>query len=69
MKPPLPAVQPGFPCTVGEMLGLLANSGDSRFRRVMQVMQQKIPTEALATDLNQVLPNMISLLKHQTTIP
>jgi hypothetical protein len=32
-------------------------------------MQQRVPGEALTTELDEVLPNMISLLKYQTTMP
>ncbi len=32
-------------------------------------MQQRIPTEALTTDLNRVLPNIFCLLKYQVTVP
>jgi hypothetical protein len=51
------------------MLRLLAESGDSKFAEAMKAIQERIPTEALATDLNQVLPSAISLLKYQATIP
>lgn len=64
-----PAVLPEWPHTVGEMLALLANWRDSRFAEAMRAVQLGIPREALTTDLNQVLPNMISLLKYHTTIP
>lgn len=64
-----PAVLPGFPRTVGEMLGLLVNWGDPRLREAVKAMQQMAPNEAMAIDLNQAFPNMISLLKYQTTIP
>ena len=64
-----PAVLPEWPHTVGEMLGLLANWGDPRLAEAMRAMQQGIPMEALTTDLNQVLPTMISLLKYHATVP
>src|SRR4029077_13956951 len=67
-SPPAP-VLPGWPSTVGEMLRLLAGPGDPRFSEAIGAIQERIPTEALATDLNQVLPNMISLLKYQATVP
>ena len=66
--PPAP-VLPGWPRTVGEMLRLLAGSGDPRFDEAIVAIQERIPTEALATDLNQVLPNLVSLLKYQATVP
>lgn len=37
--------------------------------QVVRAMQQKIPTQDLATDLNQVLPSVISLLKYHRTVP
>jgi hypothetical protein len=64
-----PAVLPEWPRTVGEMLGLLANWGDPRLAEAMRAMQHRIPSEALTTDLNQALPNAISLLKYQITVP
>jgi hypothetical protein len=63
VKSPPAAVLPGWPRTVAEMLRLLAESGDPRFVEAMKTIQERIPTEALATDLNQVLPNAVSLLK------
>jgi len=66
--PPAP-VLPGWPRTVGEMLRLLAGSGDPRFDEAIVAIEERIPTEALATDLNQVLPNLVSLLKYQATVP
>ena len=64
-----PAVLPEFPRTVGEMLASLATWGDPRLAEAMKAMQQGIPPEALTTDLNQVLPSMISLLKYHATVP
>lgn len=64
-----PAVLAEWPRTAGEMLGLLANWGDSRFAEAIKSMQRGIPKEALTTDLNQVLPNVISLLKYHATVP
>lgn len=64
-----PAVLPEWPSTVAELLGLLAKVGDSRFAEAINAMQQGIPTQALTTDLNQVLPNVISFLKYHATVP
>lgn len=64
-----PAVLPAFPRTVGEMFGLLTNWGDPRLREAVKATQQKAPNEALTIDSNQVLPNMISLLKYHATVP
>jgi hypothetical protein len=66
---PPAAVLPGWPRTVGEMLRLLAGSGDPGFAEAMKAIRERIPPEALATDLNQVLPNAVSLLKYQATVP
>ena len=66
---PPPAVLPEFPRTFGEMLGLLAAQGDPRLGKAVDFIQQGIPTETLAMGLNQVLPNIISLLKYQVTVP
>ena len=67
-SPPAPLL-PEWPRTVGELLRLLTSCGDFRFAEAVRAMQQSIPTEALTTDLNRVLPNMISLLKYQVTLP
>src|ERR1700733_5539310 len=40
-KSPPPAVLPGWPRTVGEMLSLLARSGDPRLAEAMRVVQQR----------------------------
>src|ERR1700722_4183116 len=49
-KRPPPAVLPGFPRTIGEMLALPASWGNPRFKLAMQAVQQRIPSEALARD-------------------
>jgi hypothetical protein len=69
VKSPPAAVLPGWPRTVGELVRLLAGSGDPEFAEAMKAIQERIPTEALATDLNQILPNAVSLLKYQATVP
>jgi len=69
VKSPPAAVLPGWPRTVGEMLRLLGESGDPRFAEAMKAIQERIPAGALATDLNHVLPNAVSLLKYQATVP
>jgi hypothetical protein len=51
------------------MLTLLTNRGDSRFAEAMGAIQQKTSEEALNADLDEVLPNVISLLKYQATMP
>lgn len=67
-SPPAPLI-PQWPRTVGEMLRLLTSCGDLRFAEGIKAMQQRIPTEALTTDLNRVLPNIFCLLKYQVTVP
>lgn len=67
-SPPAP-VLPEWPRTAGEMVSLLAKWGDPRFAEAMKAVKQRIPREDLKTDLNQVLPNMISMLKYQATMP
>jgi hypothetical protein len=64
-----PAVLPEWPRTVGEMLGLLERWGDPRFAEAVSAMQRGMPREALTLDLDEALPNIISLLKYQKTIP
>jgi len=51
------------------MLKLLGESGDPKFAEAMKAIQERIPSEALPTVLNQVLPNAVSLLKYQATVP
>jgi len=64
-----PAVNPEWPHTVGQLLDLLITSGDPRLAEAMRFVQGKLPGEALAEDVNQALPNMISLLKYHATVP
>lgn len=47
----------------------MAKCGDSRFAKAIRAVEQNLPGEALTTDLHQVLPNGISLLKYQATLP
>lgn len=65
-RPPVVALS-GWPRTIGEMFDLLVQDKDPRFAQAIRAMEQKIPKQGLAIDLNQVLPNIISLLKYQTT--
>ena len=64
-----PAVHPEWPRTMGEMLKLLIALGDPGLADAMRFVQRKLPSEALTEDVNQALPNMISLLKYHTTLP
>lgn len=64
-----PAVMPGWPRTMGELLALFSKWGDSRFKAAVGVMRQRMRADGLIVDLNEVLPNTISLLKYHATIP
>jgi hypothetical protein len=64
-----PAILPGWPCTVGGMVGLLAKVQDPRLTESVRAIQPTIPEEALTTDLNQALPSIISLLRYHATLP
>src|SRR5271154_6216901 len=64
IQPAPPAVLPDWPRTVGEMLIVLTNAGDPRLSEAIKAMQQGISEEALKTDLDEVLQNIISLLRY-----
>jgi hypothetical protein len=51
------------------MVGMLAKWEDSMLAEPISTMFQGIPREHLARDLNEVLPNIISLLKYHATVP
>lgn len=64
-----PAVSGNWPQTVGEMLESLGKHGDSRFAHAIGAMRESIPEKDLQRDLNEILPNSLSLLKYQVTMP
>ena len=60
---------PEWPRTLGEMLSSAARLEDPRIANAFRAIEQECPEEALATDLNPVLENGVSLLKYQATVP
>lgn len=64
-----PVVQPWWPRTIGDLFALLAQCVDEREAQIIHDMQQKFSPRELATDVNQALPSVISLLKYQETVP
>jgi hypothetical protein len=67
---PVPApLLPEWPGTLGEMLALVSKSGNPQLAEPLKVMEQGFSKEALATGLNEVLENAISLLKYHATLP
>jgi len=64
-----PAVHPEWPRTVGGILDLLITFGDTKLVDTVRFMQGRLQIEALTENVDEALPNIISLLKYHVTVP
>jgi hypothetical protein len=67
-RPPV-AVLPGWPRTVGEMISFIGQYSNPQLGQVLRSIVKELPAQYLETDLVQVLPSVLSMLKYQVTIP